>query len=77
MVREVHRLPSDLGNLVVQDDLANLRSRPILVRLEFQEALNPPCLQEDLLDQATLECPVDLAILLSQVHLYTTDNLLK
>jgi hypothetical protein len=77
MVREVHRLPSDLGDLVVQDDLANLKGPPILVHLGFQEDLNPPSLQEDLQDQATLDCPVDLAILLSQGHLHTTDDFLK
>jgi hypothetical protein len=77
MVRGVHHLPSDLGDLVVQNDLANLKGPPILVRLEFQEDLDPPSLQEDLEDQATLDRPVDLAILLSQVHLHKTDNFLK
>jgi hypothetical protein len=77
MVRGVHHLPSDLRDLVVQDDLANLKGPPILVRLEFQEDLNPPSLQEDLQGQATLDRPVDLAIRLSQVHLHTTDNFLK
>jgi len=77
MVRGVHHLPSNLGDLVVQDDLANLKGHPILVRLEIQEDLYPPSLQEDLRDQATLDCPVDLAILLSQVHLHKTDNSLK
>jgi len=77
MVRGVHHLPSDLGNLVVQEDLAHLNGHPILVLLEFHEDLDPPFLQEDLKDQTTLDCPVDLAILLSQVHLHTKDDFSK
>ena len=77
MVRGALRLPSDLGDLMVQDDLANLEGPPILVHLEFQEDLDPLSLQKDLQGQATLDCPVDLAILLSQVHLHTTDDFLN
>jgi hypothetical protein len=73
-VREVPHLPSDLGDLEVQNDLAHLKAHPIPVRLEFQEDLNPLSLHEDLQDQTTLDCPVVLAILLSQVHLCTRDD---
>jgi hypothetical protein len=50
MLRGVHHLPSNLRDLVVQDDLVNLEDLQILVRLGFQEDPGFPSLQEDLQD---------------------------
>lgn len=74
-IQEAHYPPWILGDLLDQEDLANHASLQILVSLEFRTNPGCPSLQEDLQAQTTLDCPADLAILSSQVHLCTEGKL--